>query len=177
MSKTLETVDTFNTWRNKINDLVTGTVAGSFDYDDNNTSGLNFYVTEGRYRTSNQSVLVPAESVTLTASQTSVVVLYTDPSVTEIRAYEESAVPVSYIIPLFNIVTGVSGIVSIKDLRTWASLGGGSSNDTDSGILTFSKLIEYDKNVPTGKNALSIDPTLAQGVVVTVSPDSTWVIL
>lgn len=176
MSKTLETNDTFNNWRTKINNLITGTVAGSFDYDENSTTGLDFVVTEGRIRTGSESVNISGDTVTIPASQTSIVVLYTDPNQTEFRVYEQGSVPQSFVIPLFEIVTNTSTITSITDLRTWADLSG-SANDTDSGILTFSQLIEFDKVIPNGKNALSIDPTVDTGVTVTVNPDSTWVIL
>jgi hypothetical protein len=90
--------------------------------------------------------------------------------------YQDGSVPGSFIIPLFKVVTDVTSITSIEDLRTWADLSG-SANDTDSGILTFSQLIEFDKNIPTGKNALSVNPMVDTGVTVTVNPDSTWVIL
>lgn len=172
---TLKVEDTFNVWRLKINELMTGTVVGSFDHDETNTTNLNFGVGSGKLRLGSQVVNVSNATVSIPVSQTSIVALYTDPTVNEIRVYEESQVPKQYIIPLFRVISEVTEIISIEDLRTWVDLSG-SANDTD-GILTFSQNISFDRLVPEGKNALSIDPVVEDGVTVTVSPNSTWVVL
>jgi len=176
MTRKLILDDTFNVWRQKINELIEGNIVGSFDYDEENSSNFSFVVNEGKLRLGSQVVTISGTTATLQPSQTNIIALYTDPQVNEIRVYEESAVPASYVIPLFKVVTDATTVVSIEDLRTWVDLSG-SANDADSGILTFSQNISFDRNIPTGKNAVSVDPVIDSGVTVTVADGSTWVIL
>lgn len=44
-------------------------------------------------------------------------------------------------------------------------------------IIQFDQLISEDFTISTGKNALSVDPTVSSGVTVTVPVNSTWVVL
>ncbi|MDX1532727.1 MAG: hypothetical protein R3230_00815 [Nitrosopumilaceae archaeon] len=175
MPEVLKNEDTFGVWKDKINDLVEGTVAGSFDQDIDNTSGLNFGVKEGKLRLGSTVVTIVASVVAIPASDVSIVAVYTDPSINEIRVYDELAVPTSGVIPLFKVTTDGSSITDVEDLRTWVDLSGTASESE--GILTFNQDILFDKEIPDGKNALSIDPVIDSGVTVTVANGSTWVIL
>jgi hypothetical protein len=55
--------------------------------------------------------------------------------------------------------------------------GAGGGNSIDGPFLLLDNTITDDFTVPTGKNALSISPTIAAGVTVTVPPGSEWVTL
>lgn len=45
------------------------------------------------------------------------------------------------------------------------------------GIVVNSQTVSADYTIPSGSNAMSVSPTVASGVTVTVSSGSTWVIL
>jgi hypothetical protein len=175
MARPLENKDTIGTWKTKINELIEGSINGSFDQDIDATTGLTFGLKEGKLRLGSQVVTVANDTITIPASDVSIVVLYTDPSVNEIRVYDEAAVPPSNVIPLFKVTTDATDITEIEDLRTWVDLSGQASESD--GILTFNKSIEFDKTIPSDKNALSIDPIIESGVTVTVEEGATWVIL
>jgi len=57
--------------------------------------------------------------------------------------------------------------------------GGGSGTTTAStiGIELFAQTISENFSIPVGKNAISVNPTVADGVVVTVESGSEWLIL
>lgn len=174
--RNLKIEDTFNNWRVKINEMLNGSIVGSFGYDDENSTNLNFIVKEGKLRLGSQVVNITESVAQLQPTQTNIVVLYTDPNINEVRVYTEGAVPPSYVIPLFRVVTDVNTVTNIEDLRTWVDLSG-SANDADSGILTFNQNISFDREIPAGRNAVSVDPIVEDGVTVTVTDGSTWVVL
>ena len=61
----------------------------------------------------------------------------------------------------------------------WSSLGGGATGGgADQVFVLNDQLVTADYTIPTGKNASSAGPiTINTGITVTISTDSTWVIV
>lgn len=62
---------------------------------------------------------------------------------------------------------------------SWGSLGGGATGGGSNQVFVLNdQVVSVDYTIPTGKNASSAGPiTIDTGITVTVSTDSTWVIV
>lgn len=88
------------------------------NWDPSKTSGLNFYVRDGRIRTGKDTfVTVSAGSIALTGSQTNYVQINPASGLTS----NTSGFTAGYL-PLFVVVTGSASITSVTDKRPWTML-------------------------------------------------------
>ena len=174
--------DTFEHWLDKYNAFLD--IAGNeinFRYLDTETVGLVVKFGAGQIR--NGSVVEDVAETTLTFPANSSIVagVYKEPDdiidiPSIITFYVLGEVPVDFFVPLFAFVTGPTGITTTKDLRTPFSYGtGGSSSDVS--VMFFDQHITHDVTIPTLKNGLSVNPTVDEGVTVTVSDGSDWVVV
>lgn len=194
MATLLDLQDTFSQWREKINDIVSEVNTNSSTLSDivaelesptpfgvSGVSGLTVSMVGGRVRDGSVIETIADQNVTLLPSVTNVVAIYKKSGETaELRVYEISALPSSYVIPVYAFTTDGTDVLTASDLRTQFNTGAGGSGGTAGAagsILQFDKIIDTNVTIPADKNGLSIDPTISPGVTVTVEPGSVWVVL
>jgi hypothetical protein len=98
--------------------LTSGGVVDHFGYDTDLTTGLNFRISTGKFKTTpTTAASFAASTIALTASTTNYILL--NPST---GPYKSLTLPGSGVndILLYTIVTGASDITSITDNRSWA---------------------------------------------------------
>lgn len=187
--------DTFNNWLIKYNraqeilksindtleELGFAFVNSEFTYSGQTEDSLTVEIKSGRVRYGSSVETIADTDLTLEANKTFVVGIHkqgTFPSF--LSAFELSEVPEELFVPLYQFVMNDTAVESVQDLRTKFSydIGTNSGGGSDGGpIMLFDKLITQNTLIPVGKNALSVAPTVASGVTVTVSEDSEWVVL
>lgn len=171
--------DSFEAWRNKYNALIDEPVINLFPIE-TDTGSLDITVSGGNVRKAREHLVVADATLTLsatTADQYVVLQADTDFTAATIEVYEFANLPSENdfnIVPLYNIETDDNGVISVEDLRAVFNFGGGGKTES---ILKFDKNITEDTTITSEFNALSVDPTVANGVTVTVDQDSVWVIL
>jgi hypothetical protein len=185
MATKLEFPDTFSQWKDKINALIDEfdqfiideVTPGTFGYDSALTSGLNVTITSGKIRDGSVVETVASDVVTLLPSTTNIVVVYKRTGdVPVFQVYDIANIPEQYVLPIAQFTTDATSVTGYTDLRTEFNTASGSTSSA-SGVLIFDALIDRDTEVPTGKNALSVAPTVVDGVTVTVADGSEWVVL
>lgn len=164
--------DTFAKWVEKLNIAM----KGDFDIDYDTSSGLNLVVKKGVFTEGSRYVELPSTTLTLPANSELFVCILTNESNPEITFYEvgDIAIPASEIVPI-AIVTTTTEITDVNDIRSWASVSGGGT--AAEGLLVMNATIVRDQTIPTGKNAISVEPTVADGVTVTVEDGCVWSIV
>lgn len=173
----LQFTDTFSQWREKINALMSGfdLSGSSFTYDPSQSAGLNAYITNGQVRNNSRVETVESGTITLPASTISVVAIVLSEEEFEFGVFELGSLPSRGVIPLWLFETEQGTIIGSMDLRTQFIY---TSPSSDVGpIMLFDKVISMDMVIPNNKNALSVSPTVEDGVTVTVEPGATWVVL
>lgn len=182
----LEFQDTFSQWRDKINGMVGIINQQSVDLESllSNTPfsissvvWLTANIIGGRVRDGSDIETLADQPLSLHPNETNIVVIYkktNEPA--ELQVYRISELPAEFVIPIHAITTDSSTAVSAADLRTQYNTASGSAGSA-SGVLQFDKLIENDVVIPSNRNGLSIDPTVAPGVTVEVTEGSVWVVL
>lgn len=186
--------DTFSEWKDKINALVvdhlataqelddfvatsTAVSGGPFGYKPALSVGLSLAVNGGNVRNGSTVEFLADTTVTLPASSTRVLVIYKIAGeAPSLQLWATNAVPDKNIIPIGIFTTNTTAITAYTDLRTQFSMSSGSASAAGS-ILQFDSLIDVNITIPSTKNALSVNPTVANGITVTVSNGSTWVVL
>lgn len=179
--------DSFEAWMTKYNNFVqrTGTEI-NFRLDSVPTTGFIVKFLAGQIRNGSKVEDIPTTILNLSASSSIVVGVYKEidpingvesPSI--IKAYTLGTEPEGFFVPIYAFTTNATKITVVKDLRTPFSYGngGGGSSGTDDAIMMFNQHISKDTTIPTLKNALSISPVINDGITVTVSDGSDWVIL
>lgn len=174
--------DTFEHWLEKYNSFLD--IAGNeinFRYLDTQTVGLVAKFGAGKVRNGSVVEDVAATTLTFPANSSIVVGAYKNtlelediPSV--IAFYALGNVPEDFFVPVFAFVTGPTGIISVKDLRTPFSYGTGGGASSGA-LMFFDQHVIRDTTVPVLKNALSVSPIIDEGVTVTVSDGSEWVVV
>ena len=164
--------DTFAKWVEKLNIAM----KGDFDIDYDTSSGLDLVVKKGVFTEGSRYVELPLTTLTLPTNSELFVCVLTNENDPKVTFYivGDVAIPASEIVPI-AIVTTTSEITSVNDIRTWASVSGGGT--AAEGLLVMNATIVRDQTVPAGKNAISVEPTVADGVTVTVSDGSVWSIV
>lgn len=173
----LQFTDTFSQWREKINALMSefALSESSFAYDPSQSSGLNAYILGGQVRNNSRVETVGSAPITLPASTISVVAIVLIDEGFEFGVFELDSLPFRGIIPLWLFETGPGTIIGSMDLRTQFIY---TSPSEDVGpIMLFDKVISNDTVIPGNRNALSVSPTVEDGVTVTVEPGATWVVV
>jgi len=192
MIEELAFVDTFSDWKNKLNGLInshntdsatlnelkeSGDDGQAFTYNKKTSSGLVINVNGGRVRSGSVVETIADKAITLPANSVRVLAIYKiDGVAPSLVLYAQDALPEKYIIPVGIFTTNASAVTAYSDLRTRYSTASGTTS-ASSGVLQFDKLIDLNLTVPPEKNALSVSPTVAEGITVTVSEGSTWVVL
>jgi len=185
MASKLEFEDTFLQWRDKINNfvdefngyIIDEVLPGKFGYSAEDSSGLNAFITEGQIRDGSTVETVAGGQVTLLPNETNIVVVYKRTGDTpEFQVHPISDLPDRYVVPIASFTTNATSITNYVDLRTEFNTASGSTSNA-SGILMFDKIIDRDTVVPAEQNALSVSPTVEDGITVTVTEGSEWVVL
>jgi hypothetical protein len=174
--------DTFTVWMNKINAMgqevqsLTADPSNGFKFDTTSV-GLNAKILAGKFREMSTVIDVPISVVSLPPSTTSVVCIYKKPGLpTQLVAHPISTVPSKYIIPLWGFQTNGTSIISYTDLRTPFVTPVATASSATS-MLYFDRVIEASATVPAGQGAVSVSPTVNNGVTVTVEQGADWVVL
>lgn len=192
MIKELGFLDTFSDWKDKLNDLINshntdsetlndlkslGDEGQAFTYNKKTSSGLVVNVNGGRVRSGSVVETIADTPITLPANSVRVLAIYkVDGVAPSLVLYAQGNIPDKYIIPIGIFTTNASSVTAYSDLRTRYSTASGTTS-ASSGVLQFDKLIDLNMTIPPEKNALSVSPTVSDGVTVTVSEGSTWVVL
>lgn len=167
--------DSFKEWVDKINT----SLMIDFDLDYEASSGLTLVIKTGKFTEGPRIVNLPQTNVVVPANKTVLVSINTDKDATGFVVYEptDPLMPTT-IIPLF-LVTSTTEITELTDIRTWANVSGssGPSSGPSNGILVLDATITKDQTIATGTNALSVEPSVADGVTVTVENGSVWSIV
>lgn len=173
----LQFTDTFSQWREKINALMSefALSGSSFAYDPSQSAGLNAYIRSGQVRNNSAVETVDGSSITLPASTISVVAIVLLDEEFEFGVFELDSLPSRGVIPLWLFETGLGTIIEVMDLRTQFIYT--SPSDEVGPIMLFDKVISADTVIPDDRNALSVSPTVEDGVTVTVEPGATWVVV
>lgn len=174
--------DTFEHWLDKYNSFLD--IAGNeinFRYLDTETVGLIAKFGAGKIRNGSVVEDVPAVTLTFPANSSIVVGVYKEPDdiidiPSVISFYVLGSVPEDFFVPLFAFVTGPTAITTTKDLRTPFSYGTGGSSSAGA-VMFFDQHVTRDVTVPVLKNALSVSPIVDEGITVTVSDGSDWVVV
>lgn len=187
--------DTFNNWLIKYNraqeilksindtleELGFAFVNSEFTYPGQTEDSLTIEIKSGRVRYGSKVELVGDTQLTLEANKTYIIgIEKTSSSTSSVVAHELNDIPEELFVPLYRFVMNATAVDSVDDLRTKFSydVGTGSGGGWDEGpILLMDKVINENYLVPTGKNAISVSPTVANNVTVTVSDQSEWVVL
>lgn len=181
--------DTFSDWKDKLNVLInshndnqqnlddSGDDGRAFAYNKKTSSGLVVNINGGRVRSGSNVETIADTAITLPANSVRVLSIYkVDGVAPSLVLHAQNALPEKYIIPVGIFTTNASSVTAYSDLRTRFTTASGTSSAA-SGVLQFDKLIDLNLTIPPEKNALSISPTVSDGVTVTVSEGSTWVVL
>ncbi|AND75044.1 hypothetical protein pf16_121 [Pseudomonas phage pf16] len=189
MINELTVADTFSEWMDKLNDLIDSHNNDSqavneqlpyiraFSYDTKLSSGLVVRINGGKVRSGSLVETIADQSITLPANSVRVLAIYKVQGVVPtLQLYATNAVPERYVIPIGIFTTNGTVVTAYTDLRTQFTTSAGDATAA-SGIMQFDKLIDTNIVVPSNKNALSISPTVAEGVTVEVSDGSIWVVL
>lgn len=189
MVNELTVADTFSEWMDKLNDLIDSHNNDSqvieqqlpnilaFSYDKFHSSGLVVRINGGKVRSGSLVETITDTSILLPANSVRVLAIYKVQGVApSLASYAQGSVPDRYIIPIGIVTTNGSVITAYTDLRTQFTTSAGDVS-ASSGILQFDKLIDVNVVIPSNKNALSISPTVSEGVTVEVTDSSTWVVL
>ena len=182
---TLELKDTFNEWRTKINAMVNTINDSETKIDDIKNksqfnlagfSNLTVNMLGGRLRDGSMIEVIQPTSLAVFPQSLNIVCIYKKPNVpASLVVYKIADVPQQYIIPLFAVWANAA-ITTVDDLRTEYNTASGSSASATS-VLFFDKFVEENITIPAGRNGLSVDPVVNQGITVTVAQGSTWVIV
>lgn len=178
MSKELLRRDSFRTWFEKINDNFKS-IDEINAFEVQSSSGLKVTLGKGRIRDNSNVISLPEQVVTLKRATINVVGVmlyeYEDPA---IEVFDEEDVPISNFIRLYEFQTSNSRVVDAKDLRTILDTSANRNVDSADSMVMFKKVVERDMLVPEDRNALSVGTvTIAEGVTVTVSDTSEWVVV
>lgn len=189
MIEELVFTDTFSDWKDKLNALIDshnadsqtlsdiGEEGRSFTYNKKTSAGLVINVNGGRVRSGSVVETIADTAITLPANSVRVLAIYkVDNAAPSLVLYAQNALPDKYIIPVGIFTTDATKLTAYSDLRTRYTTASGTTSAA-SGVLQFDKLIDLNMTIPADKNALSISPTVAEGVTVTVSEGSIWVVL
>ncbi|RNC77157.1 hypothetical protein DA717_11840 [Piscirickettsiaceae bacterium NZ-RLO2] len=118
----------------------------NFGQDATTTTGLIFGYLQGSVTQNNESITVPAGTVTLTASTTNIV--YVDLTDTTVKATDASLPDNANDVELYEITTDDSQITSILDKRTWINeTASHQINWGNSSVTVASQNGEIDINV------------------------------
>lgn len=171
-SNKLSVNDSFKEWVDKINT----SLMSDFDLDYVASAGLTLVIKPGKFTEGPRIVNLPQTNVVVPANKTVLISINTDKDATGFVVYEptDPLMPTT-IIPLF-LVTSTTEITELTDIRTWANVSGSSSGPSN-GILVFDATITKNQTIAAGTNALSVEPTVANGVTVTVENGSVWSIV
>lgn len=171
-SNKLSIRDSFAQWVDKINT----SILSDFDLDYELSEGLNLVIKPGKFTDGSRIGSFNQTTLTLPADKDLLIALITVETNPRFEYYEVGSIdiPSANIIPLF-LVTTTTEIAAVDDVRTWANVAGGGTSDE--GVLLFRSHIVRDQVVPIGKNAISVEPTIEDGVTVTVSEGSVWSIV
>lgn len=166
--------DTFAKWVEKLNIAM----KGDFDIDYDTSSGLNLVVKQGVFTEGSRYVELPSTTLTLPTNSELFVCVLTNEANPEITFYEvgDVAIPASEIVPI-AVITTTTEITNVKDIRSWASVSGSGGGTAAEGLLVMNATIVRDQKIPTGKNAISVEPAIADGVTVTVEDGCVWSIV
>lgn len=169
----LSVQDTFASWVDKINTAL----PGDFNIDYDLSDGLSLVVKSGTFTDGSRIQTLPQTTLVLPVSSSlliAVVTVETNPRF-EVYIQGDISIPSANIIPVALVTTNATEITVVNDVRTWASVSGGGTSSE--GVLLFNATIVRDQIIPVGKNALSVEPTIAEGVTVTVSEGSVWTVV
>lgn len=183
MANQLTFADTFSDWKDKINVLVDEfnqsevVLDGDFDYKSSATVGLNVLIIGGKVRDGSEVSDVANTNLVLLPNKTNVIVINKTPTLPgTIGFFDIALLPNKGVIPIGYLVTNGTTVTSYTDLRTPFNTGAGGGG-AGGGIMLLDANIIENFTVPTGQNAISVDPIISSGVTVTVEPGSKWVIV
>lgn len=178
--------DTFAEWKDKINALVAdhnelddiaNGVVGPFTYNRLASSGRVVLIYGGNVRNGSTVEFVPNATITIPSNVTRILAINkVGDAPATLQLYATDAVPEKGVIPVAIFTTNTNALTAYTDLRTEFIMASGTATSANS-VLQFDKNIELNLTIPPTKNALSIDPIVNDGITVTVSDGSVWVVL
>ncbi|MNE06829.1 hypothetical protein D3C80_994290 [compost metagenome] len=178
--------DTFAEWKDKINTLVAAHndlddiargVTGAFTYNRLTSSGRVVAIFGGNVRNGSTVEFVANVSLTIPANSTRILAINkVGDAAATLQLYATNAVPEKSTIPVAIFTTNANSLTGYTDLRTEFIMASGTATSANA-VLQFDKIIDQSMTIPAGRNALSVDPTIADGVTVTVGDGSVWVVL
>jgi hypothetical protein len=173
--------DSFVSWREKINAIIDQqTEIISFNIDTDASVGLNLSILGGRVREKSEVNVIEDTIITLTHSTTHYVGISLDIQYNPVIVAGPIAdKPQSDYIHLYEVDTNADQIINVIDLRTIFNAADISTTtiDTASAIVQFEKSIFANFTITDTKNALSVSPTIEDGITVTVSDNAIWSIV
>lgn len=178
--------DTFAEWKDKINALIVDHntvndiargVSGPFTYNRATSSGRVVAIYGGNVRNGSVVETIANASLTIPANSTRILAIYkVGDTAPTLQLYATDAVPEKNVIPVGIFTTNTNSLTAYTDLRTEFIMASGLATSANA-VLQFDKNIEINTVIPVNKNALSIDPVVNDGITVTVSDGSVWVVL
>lgn len=175
----LQRNDSIKNWKDKINAKF-GEIDEiiAFEVVDDETDLLDITLEAGRVRSKTDIITVAKTTLTLPQSETVFVGIDTSvDGAASIVSFTSANKPEDDFIPLYQCTTSVSAITNIDDIRSMVTISAGKNVKTAEAILMFDKNISLDTTIPADRNAISVDPTVDDGVEVTVSDGSVWSIV
>ena len=178
--------DTFSEWKDKINVLIADhntlsdigrDIVGPFTYNRITSTGRVVAIYGGNVRNGSVIETIADKSFTIPANSTRILAIY-KPNETPavLQMFATDALPEKNTIPIAIFTTNATDLTAYTDLRTQFILASSLASAANA-VLQFDKIIDQNLTIPSAKNAMSIDPVINDGITVTVSDTSVWVVL
>ncbi|MNN49390.1 hypothetical protein D3C81_1639120 [compost metagenome] len=159
-----------------MSDIALG-ITGPFTYNRVASTGRVVSIYGGNVRNGSTVEFVLNATLTIPANSTRILAITkVGDAPASLQLYATNAVPEKNVIPVAIFTTNATSLTAYTDLRTQFIMASGTASSANA-VLQFDKIIDLNVTIPVNKHALSIDPTINDGVTVTVSDGSVWVVL